>query len=166
MGDIFGCSERAQQLLDGIDQQVKTLEELCSKIDETANAYIGGVLSFGNADLLTSVNTESSAFAYLGNTVNNVAESDIVKGAPKGQWIIAKSEEALLRYDDKQTIDALFIDLGGYKKVLNNDTDLLNKLKAYPEATYITLPTVAFSTCYDNTLIDAYWTLYALYAEK
>ena len=166
MGDIFGCSERAQQLLDGIDQQVKTLEELCSKIDETANAYIGGVLSFGNADLLTSVNTESSAFAYLGNTVNNVAESDNVKGAPKRQWIIAKSDEALLRYDDKQTIDALFIDLGGYKKVLNNDTDLLNKLKAYPEATYITLPTVAFSTCYDNTLIDAYWTLYALYAEK
>ncbi len=165
MGEIFHKSDRAKQLLDGIDEQMKTLDDLCSKINETSNVYIGGVLAYGNADLLRSITTGSSALAYLGTTVNNVAEDDGM-GVPNGaQWIITKSEEALLSYDKNKGIDAIFVDLGGYKKVAN-ESKWINELSAYPEHTYVSLPTVAFSTCYDNTLIDAYWTLYALYSEK
>ena len=165
MGEIFHKSDRAKELLAGIDNQMKTLDDLCSKINETSNVYIGGVLAYGNADLLRSITTGSSALAYLGTTVNNVAEDDGM-GAPNGaQWISTKSEEALLQYDKNNGIDAIFIDLGGYKKVADG-SKWISELSAYPEHTYVSLPTVAFSTCYDNTLIDAYWTLYALYSEK
>lgn len=165
MGEIFNCPDRAEQLLAGIDAHVKTLDDLCSKIAETSNVYLGGVLAYGNADLLRSITSESSALSYLGKTVNNVVEEPGMGAGDRAQWMIAKSKEALINYDQTKGLDAIFIDLGGYKKVAK-ESGWINELSAYPEKTYIALPTVAYSTCYDNTLIDAYWILYALYAEQ
>lgn len=156
MGNIFGCDDRAEELISGTDAILKDLSSRMDKMEGTKNVYVGGVSFAGIKDFLWS-NVAYGGMMYLDSekVINSAKQMN-----PSATYQVELQWDDIYNYQKDKTIDLALLDLGGYELTKSNymsDSTLYNHVDAIKNGQfYFMLPQTSAGTLHDNTLIAAY----------
>lgn len=159
LGKVLGKQERADELVSGIDAELADLEIRASKLSKPENAYAGGMMYYGPADLLRTTG-DYLPFSLSGTT--NVMPSS---PAENRQPYMTSLEDLITAAPDFVFIDAANINLS--KKGFETNRNVLEEqVPAFKNRqVYSTFVYKYYGTNWENQLINVYYTGKILYPE-
>lgn len=163
VGKVLGKDERAEELINFMEQEMKDLKQRTSTIkeDKKPTAYVGG-LSYNGPHGIVSTRTNFTPFV-LTNSKN------VVAGLEDGKF-----ENRPVMVDVEKIIewnpDYIFVDSEGWKmakKEMQPNTPLYNTLKAVKNDNIYVVPRyINNSISYDYALIDSWYIAKTLYPNE
>ncbi len=156
LGDLLGKRERADFLINYIEDEFNSIQQKAEKQNSQQKVYIGGI-AYRGAHGINSTEPDYAPFRF--NKANNVA----AKLADDTRFISSKLNNVLI--DKEQIIewnpDKIFIDASGY--LLSKDelekNSVLGKLvpAIQKNEIYFLLPHIWHTINYENILINSFY---------
>ncbi len=153
VGSAFGCIDKANNLVDGINGHVSTIKGLIDgKSSKFGTAYIGAASNAGAKSLTWTVG-DYLPFKLAG--VRNAYSGSSTQSVDAGSEVMSSTNP-----------DVIFMDLSGTTKFTGGDEGSNSVLK-YAEIEnvpiYTILPYFWFGYNFDNAIANAYYLIYTCY---